>query len=219
MGEAALALTGFRRERGLLWPDYDRRCAEVTFSEVGDLLPAVMPLVPQRRVAVQAGGNCGQLVSQLSEEFGSVYTFEPDPENFVALTVNTALMRGVFRYQAALGAERALRGLATGDRHFPSTNCGALYMSGAGPIPTLAIDDLGLTVCDLIMLDIEGGEFSALRSAQQTIDRCRPVVVIEDKGLGTRFYGEPLHAAQTWLIKHYGYSLVTRVKNDTVLMP
>lgn len=109
--------------------------------------------------------------------------------------------------------------MAGGDRHFPDTNCGALYMRGAGHIPALAIDDLGLTICDLVMLDIEGGEFSALRSGTKTIAACRPVIVIEDKGLGARFYGEQVHAAEAWLADGHGYRRAARIRNDTVLIP
>src|SRR5688572_21888165 len=116
MGEGELVLSGFRRERGLLWPAYDRRCAEVTFEETDRALPRVLELVSQRRVAVQAGGNCGQLVRPLAEAFVAVYTFEPETRNFVALTVNTAHLPNVFRYQAALGAFGGeLRGMADGD--------------------------------------------------------------------------------------------------------
>lgn len=209
---------GFRREHGLLWPDYDRRCAEVTFREVEDLVPRLDALLPDRHTAVQAGGNCGQLVRQLAEHFAAVYTFEPDSRNFVALTVNTAHLTNVYRYQAALGLMRGTRGMADGDGKFPGANCGALYVSGEGHVPTLRIDDLGLQSCDLLMLDIEGGELSALQSAKATIVRHRPLVVIEDKGLGARFYGEQPHAAETWLGEQ-GYRSDGRIRNDTVMVP
>jgi FkbM family methyltransferase len=151
--------------------------------------------------------------------FGTVYSFEPDPLNFVALTVNTADLPNVFRYQAALGIERgALRGLKNGDRKFPA-NCGAWYVEGEGSIPTLAIDDLGLAACDMILLDVEGGEYSALRSAHETIARCKPVVMIEDKGLGETFYSERPGAAVTLLIKEHGYRIAAHYKNDKVLVP
>lgn len=219
MGEAELALNGFRRERGLLWPDYDRRCAEVTFAETDDGLPRVLQHVEHRRIVVQAGGNCGQMVRPLAAEFGAVYTFEPDPKNFVALTVNTAHLLNVFRFQAALGIQRGPRGMADGDGRFPGVNCGALYMSGLGIIPTVRIDDLGLLTCDLILLDIEGSERAAVAGAAATIARCRPVIVIEDKGLGTKFYGEGQDEAEAHLIERHGYRRAARIRNDTVMVP
>lgn len=217
MDTAKLAIAGFRRERGLLWPDYDKRCAEVTFAETERALPLVLEHVQDRRVVVQAGGNCGPLVIELARQFLDVYTFEPDPQNFVALTVNTAAYRNVHRYQAALGFTRGTRSLAQGDDAHPD-NCGALYVAGDGPIPTLAVDDLGLASCDLLMLDIEGSEAKAIRGASSTISACRPVIVIENKGLGERFFQEAGQEAK-WRIEGLGYRVARRIKNDLVMVP
>jgi FkbM family methyltransferase len=220
MGESKLELTGYRREQGLLWPSYDTRCAEVTFRECEAILPRLLPHVPRRRAVLQAGGNCGQLVRMLAGEFGAVYTFEPDARNFVALTVNTAEWQNVFRYQAALGEKATqLRGMASGDKHFPDVNCGALYMNGGGLIPTLTIDHLALPELDLVFLDIEGGERAALAGGAETLDRCRPIVVIEDKGLGGQFFGEHPGAAELHLIQRHGYKRLARIRHDTILGP
>jgi FkbM family methyltransferase len=217
MDRARMELTGFRTERGLLWPDYDRRCAEVTFGETDTALPAILAHVPGRRVVVQAGGNCGPLVRLLAPLFGAVYTFEPDPLNFVALTVNTAEFRNVHRYQAVLGVERGRVGLAQGDVKFPA-NCGALYAHGAGTIPRLRIDDLGLEVCDLVLLDIEGAEAQAIDSGRATIRAHRPVVVIESKGLGERFFGEAPALAEQ-MLNDFGYQRAAKIKADLVMVP
>lgn len=221
MGETTLELSGelagFRRERGLLWPDYDRRCAEVTFAETAGALPRILAHVPQRRAVVQAGGNCGPLVRELAPLFAAVYTFEPDPLNFVALTVNTAAYRHVHRYQAVLGCLRMLTGLVQGDAAHPE-NCGALYADGHGTVPTLQIDDLGLSICDLLLLDVEGAEHQALVGADETLALCRPVVVIESKGLGTRFFGQETDAAEKYLLKR-GYARAEKIKADLVMVP
>jgi len=220
-GELALELSGYRRERGLLWPDYDKRCAEVTFDEMAELVPSVMLHVKGNRLAVQAGGNCGQMPRMLAERFGTVYTFEPDHRNFVALTVNTAELPNVFRYQAALGrSDTDLRGLGDGDGRYPGSNCGALYMDGKafGWIPTLTVDGLNLPGCDLLALDIEGGEAQAILGASWTIQRYRPVVVIEDKGLGKRLYGEEAGSARALLEGVHGYREVAKIRNDFVMV-
>lgn len=219
MDSAELDLSGYRRERGLVWPDYDRRCAEVTFRETGETISRLSAM-PKRRVCVQAGGNCGQLVRELAGLFDAVYTFEPDPKNFVALAINTANQPNVFRFQAALGDDLtrgALRGMANGDDKFPETNCGALYMNGAGLIPTLAIDDLGLSNVDLVMLDIEGGELAALRGARRTLFKSNPLVVFESKGLGAKFYGEERNGPEQYLARMHGYRVRARLKIDTIM--
>jgi FkbM family methyltransferase len=218
---AALGLKGYRIENGLLWPDYDRRCAEVTFRETAETVARVRAM-PSRRVCVQAGGNCGQLVRELAGLFEAVYTFEPDPQNFVALSVNTADCPNVFRFQAALGDDATrgvLRGMANGDDRHPDDNCGALFMSGRGLIPTLEIDDLALTAVDLIMLDIEGGELAALRGARRTICTSNPLVIFESKGLGAKFYGEQASGPEEYLSRMHHYRVRERLKIDTVMEP
>lgn len=220
MDRRELEIEGYRRERGLLWPNYDTRCAEVTFRETVDNVELVRRHVPPDRnsVAVQAGGNCGQLVRHLGEMFGIVHTFEPDACNFVALTVNTAHMLNVMRFQAALDCERG-RGVSLGDgdaRH-AGANCGALYVDGEGDIPTMLLDDFHLSFCDLLMLDVEGAELRALAGARDTIDRCKPVVIFESKGLGAKFYGESPDAATQWLASR-GYRVAERTRLDTVMV-
>lgn len=217
----ALEIPGFRREQGLLWPNYDRRCAQVTFRETGENIALIRARVPNYRVAVQAGGNCGQLVRPMSELFEAIYTFEPDLQNFVALTVNTADRANVYRFQAGLGnaEDRGdLKGMAQGDRAH-ADNCGAYYISGSGHIPMLAIDDLALSDVDLIMLDIEGAELNALQGAADTIRRCQPIIVFEEKGLGERHYGNAVDAAERYLAETHGYIRLERRKIDVVMGP
>jgi FkbM family methyltransferase len=221
MGSGQLEIAGYRREHGLLWPDYDTRCAQVTFRETADNIARADRHTPtaRRRVAVQAGGNCGQLVRGLAEMFGQVYTFEPDERNFVALVVNTAEHRNVHRFQAALDVQRGLGiSLGNGDAAYPGANCGALYVEGSGPTRTMRIDDLDLIWCDLIYLDVEGGELRALAGAEMTIRRCKPVIIFENKGNGAKFYGEEPDAAERWLELVCGYQVVERGHLDTVMV-
>lgn len=215
----ALGLKGYRLEGGLLWPDYDRQCANVTFRETAETISRLQDM-PRRRVCVQAGGNCGQLVRELAGLFEAVYTFEPDGRNFAALAVNTASCTNVFRFQAALGEDEArgvLRGMGNGDDKHPDDNCGALFMSGVGRIPTLTVDDLGLTDVDLLMLDIEGGELAALRGARRTIFASNPLIVFESKGLGAKFYGEPASGPEEYLSRMHHYRVRERLRIDTVM--
>lgn len=213
-----LAVRGqFRLEQGLLWPAYDKRCAEVTFRETAEMMDRLRPHLAGG-VAVQAGGNCGQLVRELADHYSAVYTFEPDALNFVALSVNTASRDNVFRFQAALGSQPGAGvSLADGDARFPGRNCGALYVAGGGNIPTVSLDSFQLAECAFILLDVEGAEARAIDGAYNTIERCSPLVVIEDKGLGERFYGEPPHAAERMLVERHGYRRLWRVGNDTAL--
>jgi hypothetical protein len=48
-----------------------------------------------------------------------------------------------------------------------------------GIVPQMMIDDLVLTECDFIWLDIEGYEIFALRGATETIKKFKPVIFAE----------------------------------------
>lgn len=148
-------------------------------------LDQTISLCQGRAVAVQAGGNLGLYAKRLAKDFGTVYSFEPDPELFQLMQVN-APERNIFRYHAALGDERRLVATSRIRRDGkPNNHEGITHIAGEGVIPTLRIDDLGLSVCDLIVLDVEGWELFALRGARQTLMSCRPVVSVEiNKNIG-----------------------------------
>lgn len=196
---------------GFVWPASDGECHPAVFGSLGDLDHAYAHC-RDFRVAIQAGGNCGVWPKEMSRKFGAVYTFEPDPLNFMCLAANVP-EQNVFKLNAALGDARELVDL---DRE--AGNIGAHQVGGTGSIPTLQIDDLGLGVCDLIYLDIEGFELKALRGAGRTLETCRPVVAIEDKGLSER-YGIAQGAAEKWLAESFDYRVVDRVGRDVILIP
>lgn len=127
-----------------------------------------------RRSAIQAGGHIGIFPKELSALFKRVYTFEPEYQNFQCL-VRNADAPNVFQQRAALGAINGGRKLQVQPR-----NTGGHQMThDPGEIPMLRVDDLGLTDCDLLLLDLEGYEFFALLGATQTIMRSRPLIIVE----------------------------------------
>jgi FkbM family methyltransferase len=201
----------YRLERGLLWPATDRGAAAVAFTD-----PAALEIVyPHCRafdVVVQAGGCCGVWPADLGRKFKTVYTFEPDPVNFRCLCAN-APAENIYKFNAALGEHRGLVGMERRPE-----NIGAHRIDGAGTIPTLRIDDLGLATCDLIYLDIEGYELQALTGSQATILHCHPVIVIEDKGLSEK-YGIRQGEAEAVLRDLFDYRVVERYRRDIVFAP
>lgn len=199
----------YRQEQGLLWPAKDRDCAAVTFSQVADADRALVH-VKSWGSCIQAGGNTGVWAGRLSGSFDAVYAFEPDPVNFRCLVHNTPL--NVYCYQACLGNTCELVELYREPR-----NCGAHYVdeSAAGSIPVLRIDDFGLYDCGLIVLDIEGWEHFALQGAHDTIARCKPVLMYEDKGLSDKFGYSKGDIEK--VMSNYGYKVVDRVHRDVIL--
>ena len=48
-----------------------------------------------------------------------------------------------------------------------------------GTTPTLRVDDLALSPCDFIQLDVEGYQLFALMGATETIKKFKPVISVE----------------------------------------
>ncbi len=165
---------------------------------------AIPDFLDERGVIVQAGGNWGAWPAALSTIFDTVYTFEPDSECFSALCINTSVYDNIVRFQAALGNEHKLVGIT---REEGST--GSQKAEGLGIIPTLQIDDLNLPKCDMIYLDIEGGELEAFWGAEETIRRCHPMVAFEDRPFDMTNLKE-------WL-GSFGYKDVGRIVHDQLM--
>ena len=72
-------------------------------------------------------------------------------------------------------------------------------------VPQRSIDSFELDNVDLIHLDIEGFEDTALRGAIDTIERCKPVIISEHPNLST-------------LLAPLGYTCKGRL-HDTVFVP
>jgi len=199
----------FKVSHGILRPIADRGF-EGDQSSINDLDDHVFPACDQYRVAVQAGAGLGLWPCRMSATFGKVYTFEPHPELFYCVT-HYAPQLNVIKFNAALGNDRKLIQVAHPTRPW---NYGGFHVQKEpGDIPTMRIDDLQLPICDLIMLDIEGQEFEALKGAEETIKRCYPVIVFESKAGCFRRYGTDPEQLYAFLQK-YGYHHLKRMHRD-----
>lgn len=199
-----------KREDGFWWPKNDDWCWRVIHQEVPDLDLAV-GLTRGKSVAVQAGGNVGVWAAHLAKTFGLVVTVEPDAANYECLTRNVPA--NVQHHRAGFGAEKGSFGLVNVEG-----NAGAHYAQAKGDIPVITIDSLGLGACDLICLDVEGSEPSALKGAEHTIRKYRPVIMFEEKGLSERYYGIKRDTAEQWVLGlGVGYQVKHKIRADVIL--
>lgn len=181
-----------------------------------DHLEAALPFVKQWRCAVDGGAHVGTWSRYLAARFARVLAFEPAPDTYECLERNTFGLENVARIKAALGAERAA-GSIVDDTTRPG-NTGARYVQpqrGAS-IEIVRLDDFGLQDLDLLKLDVEGFEAFALAGAAATLERCRPVVIVEEKQFGGRYGLEPGTALK--LLGELGAREAARVKNDRIFV-
>jgi len=158
-----------------LWRSDDKNFNDFqVLSKETDLLKIVEPYLKNNKVVVQSGGNCGMQVVKFAEFFETVYTFEPDPINFHCL-VNNLPYYNVIKMQCCLGDNHKLVSMQDDD-----IGIGGFYVNEkSGNIPTLRIDDLNLSACDFIQLDVEGYTLQALKGGINTINKFHPVLSVE----------------------------------------
>lgn len=160
-----------------VWPISDENSWKHQ-NEYNELASKVIPYVENKNIMIQAGGNCGFLLSSFANHFDTIYTFEPDPINFYCLNQNVT-SPNVIKIQSCLGNEPnpvATQQLIRPDK---PNDTGGVHVNGKGYTPTIVIDQLNLPGCDLIQLDIEGYEYKALLGAKNTIIKYKPVICVE----------------------------------------
>jgi FkbM family methyltransferase len=205
----------FPQDFRFLWPKGDEKL-HGDIPTLAHLDEHVFPLVKDKSIAVQAGGAMGMWAKRMSQLFAQVYTFEPNPQSAYCCSFNCP-EENVHVYNAALGCERQFVKVGTPGNEI---NYGANHVIGAGAVPTIVLDDWNFQVLNLLMLDIEGYELFALTGAIETIKRCRPVIVLEDKGC-SREYGYHKGKVETFLKSNAGYETHSRFHGgrDVILIP
>ena len=206
-----------------LWPRGDESL-HGDIPTLAHLDTDVFPLVKNKGVAVQAGGAMGMWAKRMAQVFKTVYTFEPTPQSFYCLNFNCP-EENIVAFNAALGNDRKMVHMGFPEHRAKSKagkeNYGGFRCLEGGTIPTLRLDDLSLPHCDLIMLDLEGYELFALQGAYDTINRCQPVIVMEDKGCSNVF-GYQKGEVEKWLsMGDIGYKTLKRFHGgrDVVCVP
>ena len=194
----------------------DKACLRWNRKNLQVLGEVVDAHVSSHRTVVQAGGNLGVFPKWLAARFQRVVTFEPDFDNMGCLFVNTLTEPNIIKLQAALGYERKSVGMAKVN-NWGRTHAGVTHVSGEGLIPTIRLDDLGLTDVDFIQLDTEGYELSAIRGGQKTIAGCRPVIMMEINKNAV-LNGWNLADVEC-LLGALNYTLVSKIGPDKVFLP
>lgn len=165
------------------WKLRSRRYARTKSVEFG-LLPF---LVPRDRVAVDVGASVGLVTYFLARLAPTVVAFEPSPQPLKILTrvVDPNVTVCPVGVSSASG-EAELDVFAT--KHGWTMNGASLSPSHAGsvqsvkvPIKTVALDDVDLGDVGFLKIDVEGHEDAVLEGAQNTIARCRPIIMIENE--------------------------------------
>lgn len=169
-----------------------------------DIHQQILQNVTDWSICIQAGGHFGLYPLRLAEMFGKVYTFEADAGNFEKLKDTCSDLDNVECYNKALSAYSRTMDVV----HLEGGNSGMNVVMPGSQIEAVTIDSLDLPSCGLIQLDIERHELFALMGAIETIEKYKPVIILEGP--------ETTNNSCNVILEQLGYKFVGRAGVDSV---
>lgn len=142
-------------------------------------------------VAIDIGSHIGTHTITMSKSVGpegKVFAFEPNRKIFRELCLNMALndCSNVYPIRCAIGKEKDLIQVVCSHLQ----NEGGSYIikeqGGSNTSALFRLDDFQLENVSFIKIDVENLEADVIEGAIETLNRCRPVMLIEIQGNGER---------------------------------
>lgn len=178
---------------------------------------AALKLCRSRRLAIDVGAHCALWSYWMAKDFADLIAFEPHPDHQSCWRRNmNGTSRNVTLFPYALGPSMGSISLKTG----PSSS-GDTYVdltNPVGAIPQWPLDRFTITDLDFLKIDAEGYEVFIVRGARATLEKNRPVIIVEQKPGHGKKYRESDTAAMT-LLQSWGYCKRAVIDGDVVMTP
>lgn len=132
---------------------------------------------------VHAGTFFGDMIPTFAKACPkTLYAFEPVLENYVLakLGVEANELDNVVLTNAGLGSEVKPARIDTGGEEATHRGGSSKIAQSGQSTALMPIDALGIDDLSLLQLDVEGFELHALHGARDTVNRCSPVILVED---------------------------------------
>jgi len=183
-------------------------------------LEAALKYVKDWRCAVDGGAHVGVWSLRMARSFDRVISAEPSADTFECLERNLLLRncRNVDARNVALGAEDGFASMTLDAINAERKNTGARHIAAGLDVRIETIDSWRLPELGFLKLDVEGSEPAALEGAADTIARCRPVILYENKWLWTKHFGHPKDAVDK-ILRRLGYRHIETVVKDAIWVP
>jgi len=164
--------------------------------------------------AIDVGAHYGLITFHLDSYFANVDCYEIDSNmrNYLRNNIKNFHMENVTVHSCGLGEIKKEVNLVFDKVDSLITKVDPRpHIGGKHLIKT--IDSFNFDKCDFIKLDVEGYEPFVLQGAETTIKNFKPVILIEDKNLESKYnMVNSIDLLRTW-----GYKLVDQVKKDSIL--
>lgn len=175
-----------------------------------------LPHIRQFRLYVDVGAHTGDTCQGLPKTFEDTHAFEPNPVSFAQLRQ----LPNIHAHQVALGDQNINTILIQPHPDHPDWSSCAntrIHLWNQKPVhentqqfhvQMRTLDSYQFQNLDFLKIDVEQGEWSVIQGAKETILRCRPCILLENKR-------NEAQEAVNWLV-HQGYTQ-THYHSDTVL--
>jgi FkbM family methyltransferase len=183
-------------------------------------LSAALEHVNNFGVAVDVGAHIGTWAYFLAKRFKQLQAFEP-MEQFRECFSRNVQSDNVVLHPVALGAENGLVLMVCDPKDTGGTHV-ALGQKSADrrdekPIEMRTLDGFALHDVGFVKIDAEGFEHHIIAGARETLLRCKPCVVVEQKGhIMQRNYGTAGTPAVD-LLKEMGAEVRACISGDYIL--
>ena len=211
-----------REHYGWYFPDIEKHFPEMLAKNISKGGPSEyqqpvrlrsLAQVKRKRIALDIGANVGLWSRDLVKHFEQVIAFEP-VEMFRECLQRNVTASNLMIQSVALGDQDGQVNMIMTEGNTGHTHVDP--KSQGGDTTIVRLDSLELINVDYIKIDCEGFEYRVLQGAEQTIRRCRPVVVIEQKPHDTyaKDYGQ---FAAIGLLEAWGMVKLDQVKDDWIM--
>jgi len=138
-------------------------------------------------VVVDAGAGIGIFTVKAALQVGKsgfVYGFEPEPENFKLLRLNTSNLKNVKIFQKALWSSCGTKKLVIHAANWGGHTFYPEYLRPDHRLKTLNVETITLDEAvkhdvSFLKIDVEGAELEVLKGAKSTLEKSKPFIAVE----------------------------------------
>lgn len=153
--------------------------------------------------ALDIGAHIGAVSVYLARKFERVVAFEAVPSTFEFLRQNTTELPNIDALNMAVGPVAGEVYFSHYAKHgqlsHVAGNSEETSALRIGPIPVCTIDSFNFHDVSFIKIDVEGFELPVLEGALETLERCRPLILVEQGGNEELHFGRPRGEASAFL--------------------
>ena len=137
-------------------------------------------------LCLDIGANIGCISQALVVSGCRVIAFEPQPEVFKLLAENVECEKYNVALGSFAGTAKMPKVYYSVKGNFGGLGIGTKSIYGSYDVPMRTLDSYGLHDVGFMKIDVEGFELEVLRGAAETINRCKPIMYVEDDRIDKR---------------------------------